>query len=262
MNLLDDISEAASSLGAITAEEARLRRDLAAAYRLVAMYGWDDMIATHLSARLTQENGEEAFLINPLGVFFEEITASTLIRVNMHGDVLQDTPYTVNKAGFVIHSAVHAARPDAGCVIHLHTPDGVAVSEMEEGLLPLNQTAMMIADHIAFHEYEGVATNEEERERLAADLGAKPLMLLRNHGTLSVGRTIAQAFVLMYMLESTCTIQIRAFGTGRPIHAPDPKVVSTMSHTLSRPDAMAYADTLAWPPLIRKLDRVNPGYAD
>ena len=246
--------------GKVSEEEWQARVDLAALYRLVALYGWDDMIATHLSARVINENGEDDFLINPIGMFFEEITASSLIKVNMKGDVLHDTPYEVNRAGFIIHSAVHAARPDARCVIHLHTHDGIAVSMLEEGLLPLNQTAMLVADQVAYHEFEGVALHEEERERLATDLGDKPLMILRNHGTLAVGGSIAQAFVLMYLLETSCTVQVRAQGTGRPIHQPDPHAVAQTAAMSSRPNGMAYADTLAWPPLLRKLDRVNPGY--
>jgi ribulose-5-phosphate 4-epimerase/fuculose-1-phosphate aldolase len=249
-----------SLLETVSPEEARLRRDLAAAYRLIALYGWDDMIATHLSARVPQENGEDVFLINPLGMFFEEITASSLIKVNVDGDVLHDTPYEVNRAGFIIHSAIYAARADAQCAIHLHTHDGIAVSELEEGLLPLNQTAMLVAGLVAYHEFEGVAFHEEERERLAADLGDKPLMMLRNHGTLAVGETIAQTFVLMYLLETSCAIQIKAMGTGRPIHQPDPKAVAATMAMSGRPGGMAYADSIAWPPLLRRLDRENPGY--
>jgi len=239
-------------------DEARIRRDLAAAYRLVALHGWDDLVATHISARLPGE--EEAFLINPFGVLFEEITASSLVKINAKGEILSPTPHPINQAGFVIHSAVHMGRPDAGCVIHLHTVDGVAVSMLEGGLLPLNQTAMLVADQVAYHEFEGVAFHEEERARLAADLGDKPLMMLRNHGTLAVGGSIAQAFVLMYMMETSCTVQIRAQGTGRPIHQPDAKAVAKTAEMSRRPNGMAYADTLAWPPLLRKLDRVNPGY--
>jgi ribulose-5-phosphate 4-epimerase/fuculose-1-phosphate aldolase len=260
VNVTMEKTRAKSLLASVSPEEAQLRRDLAAAYRLIAMYGWDDMIATHLSARVINENGEDDFLINPIGMFFEEITASSLIKVNMKGDVLHDTPYEVNRAGFIIHSAVHAARADARCVIHLHTHDGIAVSMLEEGLLPLNQTAMLVADQVAYHEFEGVAFHEEERERLAHDLGDKPLMMLRNHGTLAVGGSIAQAFVLMYMLETSCTVQIRAQGTGRPIHQPDAQAVAKTAEMSRRPNGMAYADTLAWPPLLRKLDRVNPGY--
>jgi ribulose-5-phosphate 4-epimerase/fuculose-1-phosphate aldolase len=244
----------------ISEEEARIRRDLAACYRLVALYGWEDMLATHISARLPREDGKECFLINPLGLMFDEITASSLIKVNMDGDVLQETPYQVNRAGFVIHSAVQAARPDITCAIHLHSLDGVAVSATEEGLLPLNQTAMTVASHIAFHEFEGVADNEEERERLGADLGNKPLMLLRNHGTLAVAATIPSAFVLMYLLEWSCTVQVRTLGMGRPLHAADPKAITATGQLLDNPDLKKYADALAWPALLRRLDRVNPGY--
>jgi ribulose-5-phosphate 4-epimerase/fuculose-1-phosphate aldolase len=246
--------------GRITQEEARVRRDLAACYRLVALYGWDDMLATHISARLPRDDGKECFLINPLGLMFDEITASSLIKVDMDGEILQETPYEVNRAGYIIHSAVLAARPDITCAIHLHSLDGVAVSATQAGLLPLNQTAMTIASHIAFHEFEGVANNEEERERLAADLGSKPLMLLRNHGTLSVAPTIPSAFVLMYLLEWSCTVQVRTLGMGRPLHAADPEVIASTGQMLDNPDLKKYADALAWPALLRKLDRLNPGY--
>jgi ribulose-5-phosphate 4-epimerase/fuculose-1-phosphate aldolase len=246
--------------GRVSEEETRIRRDLAACYRLVALYGWEDMLATHISARLPREDGKECFLINPLGLLFDEITASSLIKVNMDGEVLQETPYQVNRAGFVIHSAVQAARPDITCAIHLHSLDGVAVSATEAGLLPLNQTAMTIAGHVAFHEYEGVANNEEERERLAADLGNKPLMFLRNHGTLSVASTIPSAFVLMYLLEWSCTVQVRTLGMGRPLHAADPKAIAATGQLLDKPDLKKYADALAWPALLRRLDRLNPGY--
>src|ERR1700721_715299 len=155
----------------ISEEEARLRRDPPACYRLVALYGWDDMLATHISARLPKDDGKECFLINPLGLLFDEITASSLIKVAMDGEILQETPYEVNRSGYVIHSGVLGARPDVNCAIHLHSLDGVAVSATEAGLLPLNQTAMTVASHIAYHEFEGVASNEEERTRLGADLG-------------------------------------------------------------------------------------------
>jgi ribulose-5-phosphate 4-epimerase/fuculose-1-phosphate aldolase len=260
MNMMLGKTPDRSFSGRISPEEARIRRDLAACYRLVALYGWDDMLATHISARLPPEDGEECFLINPLGLMFEEITASSLIKVNMDGEILQHTPYKVNRAGHVIHSAVLAARSDIACAIHLHSLDGVAVSATEAGLLPLNQTAMTIAGHIAFHEFEGVANNEEERERLGADLGNKPLMLLRNHGTLSVAATIPSAFVLMYLLEWSCTVQVRTLGMGRPLHAADPKAIAATGRLIDNPDLKQYADALAWPALLRKLDRLNPGY--
>ena len=244
----------------ISEEEARIRRDLAACYRLVALYGWEDMLATHISARLPKDDGKECFLINPLGLMFDEVTASSLIKVAMDGEILQETPYQVNRAGYVIHSGVLGARPDVGCAIHLHSLDGVAVSATEAGLLPLNQTAMTIASHIAYHEFEGVASNEEERERLGADLGNKPLMLLRNHGTLSVAATIPSAFVLIYLLEWSCTVQVRTLGMGRPLHAADPKAIAATGQLMDKADLKKYADALAWPALLRRLDRVNPGY--
>jgi ribulose-5-phosphate 4-epimerase/fuculose-1-phosphate aldolase len=262
MNMVLDKVADRQRLTGISDHEARLRRDLAAAYRLVALYGWDDMIATHLSARIHSDDGEEAFLINPFGLMFDEITASSLVKVNMDGEILQDSPYQVNKAGFVIHSAVHAARPDAQSVMHLHSRDGVAVSATEDGILPLNQTSIALCRKIAFHEFEGVATREDERERLAKDLGTKPLMLLRNHGTLSVGETIAATFVALATLEWACTVQVRTLGMGRKIHDIDPNVIDSMSNMMSGDGYAKYANELAWPALLRKLDRENPGYAD
>jgi ribulose-5-phosphate 4-epimerase/fuculose-1-phosphate aldolase len=246
----------------MTEEERAIRRDLAACYRLVALYGWDDLLATHISARIAGSNGD-AFLINPIGLMFEEITASSLVKVNLAGDILQDTPYAINRAGFVIHSAVHGAREDAGCVIHLHTRDGVAVSALSRGLLPLNQTAMIVAPHIAFHEYEGVATDEAERARLVADLGDRRLMLLRNHGTLSVGESIAQAFLQIYMLEWACAVQVRTLGMGERLHdAPKDAITKAGDLLNQRSDSSQFARTLLWPALLRKVDRASPGYAD
>lgn len=245
---------------AITEEERRVRRDLAACYRLVALQGWDDLLATHISVRVPGD--EAAFLINPMGLMFDEMTASRLVKVSLSGDVLQNTSDPINRAGFVIHSAVHEARTDAHCVMHLHTRDGVAVSALEEGLLPLNQTAMTVAPHIAHHEYEGVAFHDAERPRLAADLGDKKLMLLRNHGTLSVGASIPEAFVLMYMLEWACTVQVRTLGMGRSLHAARDSVRAETGALLDNQENVSrFADGLVWPALLRKLDRVNPGYA-
>ncbi|MDF7774853.1 class II aldolase/adducin family protein [Sphingomonas sp. AOB5] len=243
--------------------ERQRRIDLAAAYRLVAMFGWDDLLATHLSANLPDE---EAFLVNPVGMMFEEITASSLVKVNLDGEIISDTPYSINRAGFVIHSAVHGARPDAGCVMHLHTRDGVAVSALEGGLLPLNQTSMILSQAIARHEYEGVALEIGERERLVADLGSRNLMLLSNHGTLALGGSVAEAFLQMYMLEWACTVQVRTLSMGQALHAADPAVIDKTAQMLSSEKGAAvtasYADQLVWPALLRKLDRTNPGYAD
>jgi len=238
-------------------EEAAIRRDLAACYRLIAHFGWDDLIATHISASLP---GEDAFLINPFGMLFEEVTASSLVKINAAGEILEPTPYGVNQAGFVVHSAVHMARPDAGCVIHLHTRDGVAVSMLDCGLLPYQQSAMVIASDIAVHEYEGIADDLDERERLAADLGTKNMMLLRNHGTLALGRTVAEAFSRIHVLETCCTIQIKAMSAGRELHVPDPQVIAAMAERMG-PDAFrAFSDDLVWPAMLRKLDRIDPGY--
>jgi ribulose-5-phosphate 4-epimerase/fuculose-1-phosphate aldolase len=241
----------------ISQAEWQIRRDLAACYRLVALFGWDDLVATHLSARLP---GEEAFLINPFGMLFEEITAANLVKVDADGEVLDDTPYSVNRAGFIIHSAIHMARPEVECVMHLHTRDGVAVSTLAEGILPLNQTAMLISKDIASHDYEGVAISLEERERLASDLGAKSLMLLRNHGTLAVGRSIPECFVSMYYLEMTCTVQVRTLSMGRPLHEAGAPVVDTVASFRDLHGAKM-ANDVYWPALLRKLDRSSPGYA-
>lgn len=247
-----------ATLAGVSAEEAQIRRDLAACYRLVAHFGWDDLIATHISARLPVPG--EVFLINPYGLMFDEITASSLVKINADGDILEPTPHRVNPAGFVIHSAVHLAREDAGCVIHLHTRDGVATSMIEDGLLPLNQTAMVVAGDIAFHEYEGVAVEMDERERLAADLGDKNLMLLRNHGTLAVGRTVAEAFLRMYFLEMSCTVQVKALSTGRTLHHADPAVVEKVGTRVNGDGS--FARDLVWPALLRKAYRLDPGFAD
>lgn len=244
--------------GPIGAAEMAARRDLAACYRLVAMFGWDDLVATHISARVP---GEESFLINPFGLLFEEITALSLVKVDLDGNVLRATPHSVNQAGFVIHSAVHAARPEAACVIHLHTKDGVAVSALEEGLLPLNQTAMLLSRDIAFHEYEGVAFNLEERDRLARDLGDKGLMLLRNHGTLAVGPSIADAFTSLYFLEWACTVQVRTLAMGRPLHDAEPAVIAGVASHRG-PEGSTLARDLVWPALVRKLDRMDKSWRE
>ncbi len=247
-------------------EERVIRRDLAAAYRLIAHFGWDDLLGTHLSARIPGADGD-AFLINPLGLMFDEITASSLIKINLAGEVLQETPYDVNNAGFVIHSAVLAARPDVNSVIHLHTLDGVAVSTMKEGLLPLNQTAMAMCGNIAYHDYEGPAATEEEKEHLARDIGDKRLMMLRNHGTLAAAPSIAEAFFRIHNLEWACTVQVRTLAMGRELNQADPKVIADTARIHSNdPKNIGFFDTysnnLVWPALLRKLDRVNPGYAD
>ncbi|MBL4802848.1 MAG: class II aldolase/adducin family protein [Emcibacter sp.] len=236
--------------------EMQLRIDLAAAYRLIALFNWDDLIFTHISARVP--GPEHHFLINPYGLMFDEITASSLVKVSLDGKKIDDSGQLVNPAGFTIHSAVHGAREDAQCVIHLHTIDGVAVSCQKEGLLSLNQTSMILNGQISYHEYEGLALNHEERARLVTDLGSKNVMILRNHGTLSLGRTIAEAFTTIYFLERSCSVQVAA-QAGGVLHIPDEGVQKTVARQVEglKEDVSIQ---LVWPALKRKLDRLNPGY--
>lgn len=243
----------------MTPEERQIRRDLAAAYRLVAMQGWDDMIFTHLSARVP--GPDHHFLINPYGLLFEEITASNLVKIDLNGAKVADSPYDVNPAGFTIHSAVHMAREDAQCVMHLHTIDGTAVSTHSDGLLPLNQTAQLLTGDLAYHDYEGVAFDQDERPRLQADLGDKGTMLLRNHGTLTLGATVAQAFIRMYFLERACTMQVATLGGGRELYPTAPEVLDKNA-LIGKAGLTMTADALLWPALLRKLDREQPDYSD
>jgi ribulose-5-phosphate 4-epimerase/fuculose-1-phosphate aldolase len=237
-------------------EERRARIDLAAAYRLVAHYGWDDMIFTHISARVP--GPDHHFLINPYGMLFSEITASSLVKVDLDGKIVEPTPYFVNPAGFTIHSAVHAAREDAKCVLHLHTVAGVAVSCQEGGLLPTNQTAMLLNDQIAYHEYEGVALLLDERPRLVADLGEKNVMLLRNHGTLTVGATVGEAFLAMYFLERACAMQVALLAGGVPLHYPSAEVQDVVKRQSA--NGVPAVAKLAWDAQLRMLDAKDPSY--
>lgn len=243
--------------------EWQTRIDLAACYRLVALYGWDDLIFTHISARVPASEGDgghEYFLINRYGLMFEEMTASSLVKVDIHGNVVDDKPTAINPAGFTIHSAVHEAREDAGCVIHLHTPAGVAVSAQEGGLLPISQTSLFPYVQLAYHDYEGVALNPDEKQRLVADLGRSNAMLLRNHGTLAVGRTIADAFLGIYVLERACATQVLAQSGGAALRAVDPAIVAGISDAARKVTHGGGGGQLAWPALLRKLDRIDPSY--
>ncbi len=239
-------------------EEWSARVELAACYRLVAHFGWDDLIFTHISSRIP--GPEHHFLINPYGLMFEEITASSLVKIDLEGNICEPTPYVVNPAGFTIHSAVHAAREDARCVLHLHTVAGVAVSSQAGGLLPLNQTAMLLGGELAYHEYEGVALDHAERPRLVADLGAKNAMLLRNHGTLAVGATVPAAFLTMYLLERACATQIATLAGGAAIHsaAGDVRALVEQQARASR----GAIEAIVWAPLVRLLDRKDPSYKE
>lgn len=240
----------------VSAEEWQVRVELAALYRLVALHGWDDMIFTHISARVP--GPEHHFLINPYGWYFEEMTASALVKVDLDGNVVQDTPYFINPAGFTIHSAVHASREDAKFVIHLHTVAGVGVAAQKHGLLPISQNACLIQNEVAYHGYEGLALNHDERERLVADMGDKSLVLLKNHGTLAVGETAAQAWVGIFFLEKACAQQVAALsgGADHVLIAPDPAQVETKEQG----KAIGFVSALAWPGALRLLDRRLPGY--
>ena len=242
------------------AVEAAIRVDLAACYRLVALYGWDDLVFTHISARIP--GPEHHFLINPYGMMFEEITASSLVKIDMQGNPVGESAYPVNPAGFTIHSAVHEVREDAGCVMHLHTPDGTAVSSSKERLLPLNQTAQLVIPDLAFHDYEGVALDHDERPRLQKDLGEKNIMLLHNHGTLTVGETCAAAFLRMYYLERACTMQVRTrmLGSAEQDYPVAQDVIDKNASLVAGDGFSRLAQHLVWPALLRKLDRTDPSF--
>ncbi|MBB6504203.1 ribulose-5-phosphate 4-epimerase/fuculose-1-phosphate aldolase [Sphingomonas endophytica] len=241
--------------------EREARVDLAAAYRLVALYGWDDLIFTHLSARVP--GPEHHFLINPYDMMFEEITASSLVKIDVDGQPVGMSAHPVNPAGFTIHSAIHLARDDAQAVMHLHTPHGQAVSAMACGLLPHTQTAMIAAHDVAYHEYEGIATDLEERARLVADLGSRHAMILRNHGTLTVGDSVASCFLRLYFLERACAAQVLMLAAGADgLHTPPQGVEDKVARQSPPAGVGMLARGLAWPALLRKLDRIDPSYRD
>ena len=246
------------------ADEWALRVDLAACYRLVALYGWSDLVFTHISAKLPTSvtGGEDQFLINPYGLMFDEITASSLVKVDMACNKLDDSPHPVNPAGFVIHSAVHAVRPDAGCVLHTHTRAGVAVSAQQHGVLPISQQSTFVLASLAYHDYEGVAIRDDEKARLQADLGNANYLMLRNHGLLTVGKTIADAFLSMYTFENTCRIQVDALaGQSGPadLTAVNPQILNGVAHAM-KVQTGGIGGAFVWPSLLRKLQRENPGF--
>ena len=243
----------------VSEQEWQLRTDLAACYRAIAMYGWDDLVFTHVSARVP--GPEHHFLINAYGMMFEEITASSLIKVDLAGEKVLDHEYDINPAGFVIHSAVHDARHDAGCVLHTHTRAGVAVSAQADGLLPISQSSLFPYATLAYHDYEGVALNDDEKPRLVADLGTSNAMILRNHGLLTTGATIADAFLMMYMLETSCQIQVMAQSSGGELlHVPTPIVEGIQAQ--AEKVTKGLGGSLIWPGLLRKLDRRDASFRD
>lgn len=238
--------------------ERQARVDLAGCYRIVAHNGWDDSVFTHISVRVPGK--ADHFLINPFGLLFEEITASSLVKVDHEGRTVDDPNAVINPAGFIIHSAVHAFRPEAACVIHLHTVAGVAVSAQSEGLLPISQDALRFDGHVAYHDYQGFVFEDSERERLRANLGAHDVMILRNHGTLSVGKSVGEAFLRMYWLERACAMQIAAQASGQPLVVP-----TTAVRAATRDKGMFItnrASPVAWAATLRKLDRLDRSYRD
>ncbi|MCX5554778.1 class II aldolase/adducin family protein [Streptomyces sp. NBC_00038] len=246
-------------------EELRLRRELAAVYRLVAHFRMTDLIFTHISVRLP--GPEHHFLINPYGLLFEEITASNLVKIDLTGHPVEESPHPVNPAGFVIHGAIHAARSDAHCILHTHTRAGCAVAAQESGLLPLNQISMEFYGRLGYHDYEGVALNLAEQRRLVADLGNHPAMILRNHGLLTVGETPAQAFLRMYYLDKACEIQTAATAAGAGLVIPPPGICELTARQLAGEDHSSdlqddKAYDLAWSALLRLVERIAPDYKD
>jgi ribulose-5-phosphate 4-epimerase/fuculose-1-phosphate aldolase len=244
---------------AVSEQEWQLRVDLAACYRLVAMHGWADLVFTHISAKLP--GPEHHFLINPYGALFEEITASSLVKVDLQGNIVGDSPFPVNPAGFVIHSAVHAARADAQCVLHVHTVNGIGVSAQKQGMLPISQQSIFVLSSLGYHGYEGVALRDDEKPRLVEDLGTNTFLMLRNHGLLTVGASIADAFLAMYLFETACAIQLRAQSGGGELVEVHPMIVAT-ARAQAEQVTRNLGGQLAWPALLRKLDRLDGSFRE
>ena len=241
----------------VSEAEWQTRVDLAACYRLVAKYGWDDLIFTHISARVPGEGHQ--FLLNPYGMTFDEVTASSLVKIDLEGRKLLDSPYEINPAGFTIHSAIHGAREDARCVLHTHSLNGVAVSATKGGVLPVSQQSIFVLASLGYHDYEGVALLDGEKPRLVRDLGDKSFMMLRNHGLLTAGATIPDAFLLMYIFETACTIQLRAQAASSELITIDPKIVAG-AMMMAKQGTRSAGGALAWPALLRKLDRLDGSF--
>ena len=243
----------------VSPEEWQTRVDLAALYRLVALYGWDDLVFTHISARVPGEDNH--FLLNPYGLLFEEIKASDLVKIDLDGNIVSETEHFVNAAGFTIHSAVHGNGQHNHAVIHTHSNDGVAVSAQKHGLLPISQTAMVIRNECAYHDYEGIALNHDERDRLLDDLGDKHCMILKNHGLLATGATCADAWLRLFFLERACTMQIKALSGGSKLNMVPDNVIELVTDQGQMPSEQGIGN-LAWPALIRKLDKIDVSYKE
>jgi ribulose-5-phosphate 4-epimerase/fuculose-1-phosphate aldolase len=243
----------------VSAEEWEQRVALAATYRLVAHFHWDDLIFTHLTARVP--GPEHHFLINPYGMLFDEITASSLVKVDLNGKKVLDSAYEINPAGFTIHSAIHAAREDAKCVLHVHSLNGIAVSAQKGGVLPISQQSIFVLSSLGYHDYEGVALRDDEKPRLVRDLGEKSFFMLRNHGLLTVADNVPDAFLQLYLFESTCTIQVRAQAGGGELVPIHPKIIEG-AQAAGKAVTRGAGGSLAWSGLLRRLDRIDPSYRD
>lgn len=242
----------------VSPEEWAVRVDLAAAYRLVAHFGWEDLVFTHISARVP--GADDQLLLNPYGVLFDEITASSLVKIDQQGNPIEESPYPVNAAGVVIHSAILAGRPDVQCALHTHTLNGVAVSTQRAGLLPISQHSIFVLPSLAYHDFEGVALDDDEKPRLVKDLGSNTSLILRNHGLLTVGESISDAFVAMYYLETCCAIQVRAQGGGELIPVPKGIVDRAYAQAERTTERRGGRGDLVWPGLLRRLDRIDQSY--
>jgi ribulose-5-phosphate 4-epimerase/fuculose-1-phosphate aldolase len=256
--MLTDNIHAPDVMSQVSAEEWQARVDLAAAYRLVALHGWDDLIFTHITAKVPNT---EHFLINPFGMMFEEITASSLVKIDKDGNKVMESSYPVNPAGFTIHGCIHGARKDAHCVMHTHSINGVAVSAQTGGVLPISQQSFFVLSSLAYHDYEGLALTEQEKPRLVRDLGDKIFFMLRNHGLLTIGRSAAEAFLAMYIFEAACMVQVRAQSGGGDL-IPIPQQVLALAQAQAAEVTLGAGAGLVWPALLRKLDRLNPGYRE
>ena len=243
----------------VSREEWQVRKDCAALYRLVALHNWDDLTFTHISARAPGQ--DDHFLINRYGLFFDEITASSLVKIDVEGNVVDQSDARINRQGFLIHSTIHRARPDARFVMHLHAGPACAVAAQAQGLLPITQTAMTLLEDLAYHDYEGIDFTEEERERLVENLGPRHTMLLRNHGTLTIGTTAAAAFVRSFFLNRACDMQLRAQSGGAALRLVGPEIVANVGRESGYKGDAAHLEGLVWPGLLRKLDRLSSDFA-
>jgi ribulose-5-phosphate 4-epimerase/fuculose-1-phosphate aldolase len=241
----------------VSEKEWSLRVNLAACYRLAALYGWDDLVFTHISARV--EGPDHHFLINPYGLSFDEITASSLVKVDKDCKQVLDSPFPVNPAGFLIHSCIHEARADAQCVFHTHTRAGVAVSAQRAGVLPISQQSIFVLEALGYHDYEGVALREDEKSRLVTDLGVNQYLMLRNHGLLVVGPDVPETFLRMHTFESACRVQIDAFSSGAELVYIDSRIIQGASEVGKRA-TNGQGGHIAWGALLRRLDRIDPSF--